>query len=188
MGRSAKQVCRLTGRGAMYSPGAPSLGHEIERRFWQQIATGITIEKAAEAVADIHRTHRGAYGRPRIVRQLRAQGRAASEERVRLSLQRQGLRPVYRRAYWVTTDSTHSLPVASNLFIRTGEGWLYLAAILDLASRRIVGWLMSERIDAGLLCQPLRSACWQSKPAPELLLPSDRGAQYASRAYRKLAA
>ncbi|MGS0897503.1 IS3 family transposase [Burkholderia stagnalis] len=158
-------------------------------------------------VAAIHRKHRGAYGRARIARQLRAQGRSASEERVRRSLQRQGLRPVYRRSYRVTTDSTHRLPVAPNLldrrfdgwqrdrawgsditFVRTGEGWLYLAAILDLASRRVVGWSMSERIDAELVCQALRSACWQRKPAPGLLLHSDRGAQYASRAYRKLAA
>lgn len=157
-------------------------------------------------VAAIHRTHRGVYGRPRIVRQLRAQGRAASEESGRRSLQRQGLRPVYKRPYRVTTDSTHSLPVAPNLldrrfdgwqpdrawvsditFVRTGEGWLYLAAILDLASRRVVGWSMSERINADLVCQALRSACWQRKPAPGLLLHSDRGAQYASRAYRKLA-
>lgn len=117
-------------------------------------------------VAAIHRASRGSYGRPRIVRQLRAQGRPASAERVRRSLQRQGLRPVYKRPYQVTTDSTHRLPVAPNLldrrfdgwrpnqarvsditFVRTGEGWLYLAAILDLASRRIVGWSMSERIN-----------------------------------------
>ena len=65
---------------------------------------------------------------------------------------------------------------------------MYLAAILDLASRRIVGWSMSERINADLVCQALRSACWQRKPPPGLLLHSDRGAQYASRAYRKLTA
>jgi putative transposase len=92
------------------------------------------------------------------VRQLHDQGQPASAERVRRSLQRQGLRPVYKRPYRVTTDSTHRLPVAPNLpdrrfdgwlpnqawvsditFVRAGEGWLYLAAILDLASRRIVG-------------------------------------------------
>ena len=159
------------------------------------------------AVAAIHRSSRGSYGRPRIVRQLRAQGQPASAERVRRSLQRQGLRPVYKRPYRVTTDSTHRQPVAPNLldrrfdgwlpnrawvsditFIRTGEGWLYLAAILDLASRRIVGWSMSERINADLVCQALRSACWQRKPAPGLLLHSDRGSQYVSRTYRKLAA
>lgn len=98
-------------------------------------------------VAAIYRASRGSYGRPRIVRQLRAQGRPASAERVRRSLQRQGLRPVYKRPYRVTTDSTHHLPVAPNLldrrfdgwqlnqawvsditFIATDEGWLFLAA------------------------------------------------------------
>jgi putative transposase len=158
-------------------------------------------------VAAIHRASRGSYGRPRIVRQLRIQGQPASAERVRRSLQRLKPRPVYKRPYRVTTDSTHRLPVAPNLldrrfdgwqpdqawvsditFIRTGEGWLYLAAILDLASRRIVGWSMSERINAEMVCQALRSACWQRKPPPGLLLHSDRGSQYVSWAYRKLAA
>lgn len=100
-----------------------------------------------------------------------------------------------RRAYptdiW---DSAHSLPVAQNLldrrldgwqpdrawvsdttFVGTGEGWLYLAAIVDLGSRRIVGWSMSERIDAELVCHALRSACWQRKPSPGPLINSDRG-------------
>lgn len=158
-------------------------------------------------VAAIHRASRGSYGRPRIVRQLRAQGQSASAERVRRSLQRQGLRPVYKRPYRVTTDSAHSLPVAPNLldrrfdgwqpnqawvsditFVATDEGWLFLAAILDLSSRRIVGWSMSERMQADLVCQALRSAYWQRKPPPGLLLHSDRGSQYASRAYRSLAA
>lgn len=122
-------------------------------------------------------------------------------------MQRQGLRPVYKRAYRVMTVSAHSLPVALNVldrridgwrpnqvwvsditFIATGEGWLYLAVILDLASRRIVGWSMSERIQSDLVCQALRSAYWQRKPPPGLILHSDRGSQYASRAYRQLAA
>lgn len=74
-------------------------------------------------VAAIHRASRGSYGRPRIVRQLRAQGRPASAERVRRSLQRQGLRPVYKHPYRVTTDSTHRLPVAPNLLDRRFDGW-----------------------------------------------------------------
>ncbi|KHK48470.1 integrase [Ralstonia sp. A12] len=157
-------------------------------------------------VAAMHRASRGSYGRPRIVRQLHVQGQPVSAERVRRSLQRQGLHPVYKRPYRVTTDSAHSLPVAPNLlerrfdgwqpnqawvgditFIATDEGWLFLAAILDLSSRRIVGWSMSERMQADLVCQALRSAYWQRKPPPGLLLHSDRGAQYASRVYRSLA-
>lgn len=125
---------------------------------------------------------------------------------MRQSLQRQGLRPVYRRAYVVTTDSDHRLPVAANIlqrrfdgwqpnqawvgdisYIATGEGWLYLAVVMDLASRRIVGWSMSESMDAKLVCAALQSAYWQRKPRPGLLVHTDRGSQYASHDYRRLA-
>ena len=158
-------------------------------------------------VATIHRDSRRSYGRPRITQELREQGQCVSAERVRRSLRRQGLRPVYRRAYVVTTDSAHSLPVAANIldrrfdgwqpnrawvaditYVTTGEGWLYLATVMDLASRRIVGWSMSERIDAKLVCDALRSAYWQRKPGVGLLVHTDRGSQYASHEYRRLAA
>lgn len=158
-------------------------------------------------VATIHRDSRRSYGRPRITQELREQGQCVSAERVRRSLRRQGLRPVYRRAYVVTTDSAHSLPVAANIldrrfdgwqpnrawvaditYVTTGEGWLYLATVMDLASRRIVGWSMSETIDAKLVCAALRSAYWQRKPAVGLLVHTDRGSQYASHEYRRLAA
>lgn len=143
-------------------------------------------------VAVIHRESRRSYGRPRIVQQLRQQGERVSAERVRQSLQRQGLRPVYRREYVVTTDSAHHLPIAPNLldrrfdgwkpdqawtaditYIATNEGWLYLAVLMDLASRRIVGWSMSESIDAKLVCTALKSAYWQRKPAAGLLVHTD---------------
>ena len=154
----------------------------------------------------IHRESRRSYGRPRIMHHLRQQGECVGAERVRQSLKRQGLHPVYRRAHVVTTDSAHRLPVAPNLldrrfdgwqldqawtaditYIATNEGWLYLAVVMDLASRRIVGWSMSESIDATLVCTALRSAWWQRKPAAGLLVHTDRGSQYASHAYRRLA-
>ena len=157
-------------------------------------------------VAVIHRDSRRSYGRPRITQQLRNQGEFVGAERVRRSLERQGLRPVYRRAYVVTTDSDHRLPVAPNLldrrfdgwqpnrawvaditYVPTGEGWLYLAAVMDLASRRIVGWSMSQAIDAKLVCAALRSAYWQRKPGAGLLVHTDRGSQYAAREYRRMA-
>ncbi len=69
----------------------------------------------------------------------------------------------------------------------TGEGWLYLAAVMDLAGLRVVGWSMSATIDAALVCAALRSACWQRKPAAGLLVHTDRGSQYASHDYRQLA-
>ena len=110
-------------------------------------------------VAAMHAASKASYGRPRIVRGLREQGLQVGAARVRRSLQRQELRPVYKRPYRVTTDSNHRQPVAPNVldrrfdgwginrawvsditYIGTVEGWLYLAVVMDLASRRIVGW------------------------------------------------
>ena len=157
-------------------------------------------------VAALHAGSQRSYGRTRIQRGLRRQGIAVGHERVRRSIQRQGLRPVYRRPYRVTTDSNHRKPVASNLldrrfagwkinqawvaditYIATAEGWLYLACVMDLASRRIVGWSMSERIKADLVCDALKSAYWRRKPRPGLLMHTDRGSPYASGSHRKLA-
>jgi transposase InsO family protein len=156
-------------------------------------------------VAAIHAGSKRSYGRTRIQRGLRKQGIEVGHERVRRSLQRQGLRPVYRRPYRVTTDSNHRKPVAANLldrrfqgwainqawvgditYIATAEGWLYLACVMDLASRRIVGWSMSERIKADLVCDALKSAYWRRKPKPGLIVHTDRGCQYASDSHRKL--
>jgi transposase InsO family protein len=78
--------------------------------------------------------------------------------------------------------------VADLTFIATAQGWLHLAAIMNLASRRIVSWSMSERMKAGLVCQALRSAYGLRRPTADLILHSDQGRQYASRAYRRLAA
>jgi len=156
-------------------------------------------------VAAMHAASKRSYGRPRIVRGLRELGLCVSHERVRRSLQRQALRPVYKRPYRVTTDSNHQLPVAPNILNRrfdgwdinrawvsditycsTVEGWLYLAVVMDLASRRIVGWSMSDRLEADLVCQALTVASWRRKPGPRLIIHSDRGSQYSSDRYRKL--
>lgn len=156
-------------------------------------------------VAAIHSASRRSYGRERIHRAMHEQGIPVGHERIRQSLKRQGLRPVYRRPYRVTTDSEHDKPVAPNLlsrrfddwkvnqawvgditYVATDEGWLYLAVVMDLASRRIVGWSMSERIKAGLVCEALTSAYWQRKPGPGLIMHTDRGSQYASKPYRTL--
>lgn len=156
-------------------------------------------------VAAIHTASRRSYGRHRIAHQLRHQGLRIGHERVRRSLVRQGLRPVYRRAYPVTTDSNHPQPVAPNLlerrisgwqvnqvwvsditYIATAQRWLYLAVVMDLASRRIVGWSMSDRMLAPLVCQALQAAHGRRQPGPGLILHSDRGSQYASASYRRL--
>jgi transposase InsO family protein len=156
-------------------------------------------------VAAIHEGSKRSYGRPRIVRGLRNCGLVVSHERVRNSLNRQGLRPVYKRPYRVTTDSDHSKPVAPNVldrrfdgwrinqawvgditYVETGEGWLYLACVMDLASRRIVGWSMSDRIKSDLVNQALQSAYGLRKPPAGLIMHTDRGSQYACASHRKL--
>ena len=156
-------------------------------------------------VAIIHAEGKQGYGRIRITRRLRQAGMRIGAERVRRSLLRQKLRSVYRRKYRVTTDSNHRKPVAQNLldrrflgwlpnqawttditYLLTNEGWLYLAAVLDLGTRRIVGWAMSERMSAKLVCDALQMAYWRRRPSTGLLMHSDRGSQYASAAYRSL--
>ena len=156
-------------------------------------------------VAAIHAQSKRSYGRPRIVRGLRKEGLRVGHERVRKSLERQGLRPLYKRPYRVTTDSNHRKSIAPNVlnrrfdgwqinrawvgditYLATHEGWLYLAVIMDLASRRIVGWSLSARIQADLVCQALKSAYWRRKPAPGLIMHTDRGSQYASEVHRGL--
>jgi putative transposase len=156
-------------------------------------------------VATIHEGSGRSYGRPRIVKSLESQGHPVSAERVRKSLNRQGLRPVYKRPYRVTTDSNHKKPIAPNVldrrfdgwavnqawvaditYIATDEGWLYLAAIMDLASRKIIGWSIKPRMTKDLVCDALVSAYWARKPTPGLIMHTDRGSQYASDAYRAL--
>jgi putative transposase len=137
-------------------------------------------------VATIHEGSGRSYGRPRIVKSLENQGHPVSAERVRKSLKRQGLRPVYKRPYRVTTDSNHKKWVADITYIATNEGWLYLAVIMDLASRKIVGWSIKSRMTQDLVCDALASAYWARKPKPGLIMHTDRGSQYASDAYRRL--
>lgn len=143
------------------------------------------------------------YGRIRLWKVLTQRGQQVGQERVRRLMKLNGLRSVYRRPYRVTTRSEHAKPVAENLldrrfhqgaanrawvaditYVPTGEGWLYLAAVLDLASRRIVGWSISERMPAKLVCDALAMAYFRRKPAAGLIVHSDRGVQYASHAYR----
>jgi putative transposase len=156
-------------------------------------------------VASIHAQSDQTYGRVRIAKQLRRSGQVVGHERIRQSLLRQALRPVYKRPYRVTTDSEHDKPIAPNVlkrrfdgwqpnqawvadvtYIHRRQGWLYLAVVLDLATRRIVGWSMSERMKAGLVCDALTMAYQHRHPGVGLIMHTDRGSQYASKKYRKL--
>ena len=160
-------------------------------------------DKLGAQMRVIHAENGRSYGRIRMWKALTDQGQRVGQERVRRLMKVNGLRSVYRRPYRVTTRSDHAKPVALNVlercfrqsevdrawvaditYVPTGEGWLYLAAVLDLASRRIVGWSMAERMPAKLVCDALAMAYFRRKPAPGLIAHSDRGVQYASEAYR----
>src|SRR3954468_8012245 len=148
----------------------------------------------------VHADHRGRYGAPRIHAELRAAGQSVSRKRIERVMRRHGIRAQAPRRYRVcTTDSKHSLPVAANLldqnfaaekpdqvwladitYIRTGQGWLYLAVILDLFTRKVVGWAMREHMRAELTMAALTMAIQRRRPAPGLMHHSDRGSQYAA--------
>ena len=157
---------------------------------------------AAEIVT-AHRRSRGTYGSPRVHAELRARGLRVGKKRVERLMRERGLEARRKRRFRRTTDSNHTQPIAPNLLARqfetnapneawvtdvtsipTGEGWLYLAAMLDLFSRRVVGFAMSAQNDRLLALEALQHALRARKPAPGLLHHSDRGSPYASEDYR----
>ena len=152
------------------------------------------------AVREEFARRKGRAGAPRLSRHL---GRGRRQ--VAQSLRRQGLRAKAARKFKATTNSNHTLPVAENLlqqdftaqrpnqvwvgditYIATGEGWLYLAVVLDLFSRKVVGWSMSDRMTATLVCDALRMALFRRKRPSGVIMHTDRGSQYCSREHRAL--
>ncbi len=152
----------------------------------------------------IHSQVRGEYGWPRIWRQLKINGIQAGKTRVQTLMQAHGIQARGKRKFVVTTDSKHSLPIAPNLlnrqfkvdrpnqvwtsditYIRTAEGWLYLAAVIDLHSRAIVGWSMQAHMETSLVDDALKMAWFRRKPGQGLIFHSDRGSQYCSHAFQQ---
>jgi putative transposase len=162
-------------------------------------------QSLAQAIDQIHTRSRKTYGAPRVQQELRKKGRCHGRNRVARLMKAKGLYGRQKGRYRVrTTDSNHDEPIAPNrlaqapkpnapnqlwvadiTYIETKEGWLYLAAILDLYSRKIVGWAMSERIDTVLVLNALAMALLHRHPPAQLLLHTDRGVQYASGDYRQ---
>lgn len=157
-----------------------------------------------EAVAACFRQSKGRYGAERLQVDLAEQNRYHDIKTVRASMKRQGLVPKAAKLFKVTTDSDHSLPVAPNrleqdftaekpnqkwaadiTYLYTTEGWLYLAVMIDLHSRSVIGWSMSDRMTADLVNDALLMALWQRKFPESVIVHSDRGSQYASGLYRK---
>lgn len=157
-----------------------------------------------DAVAECFRLSKGRYGAERLQVDLAKLHRYHDIKTVRASMKRQDLVPKAAKHFKVTTDSDHSLPVADNLldrdfsaekpnekwagditYLYTSQGWLYLAVIIDLFSRSVIGWSMSERMTADLVNDALLMALWQRKFPQGVMVHSDRGSQYASGLYRR---
>jgi putative transposase len=155
----------------------------------------------------IHAEFHARYGSPRVHAELAARGHDCCVNTVAKLMQGHGIRAKTARKFRCTTDSNHGLPVAENLlgrqfdpespneawvaditYIPTREGWLYLAAVEDLYSRRVVGWSMSERLESRLVVDALALAVERRLPGEGLLAHSDRGSQYASDHYQTLLA
>lgn len=162
----------------------------------------------AVEIAAVHKSSRATYGSPRVHAELRAGGRRVGRKRVERLMRQNGIQARRKRRYRRTTDSKHSSPIAPNVLARqfapdaansvwvtdvtyvwTGEGWLYLAVMLDLFARRVVGWSASATNDTELALVALEHALRTRCPAQGLVHHSDRGSPYASADYRaKLAA
>ena len=155
-------------------------------------------------VAAVHRRSRGRYGSPRIHADLRARGVRVGRKRVARLMRENGLFARRRRRYRATTDSRHAEAISPNVlerdftasapnevwvtdvtYVWTHEGWLYLAAIIDLFARRVVGWATSDTNDTKLALAALAMASAQRRPPRGLVHHSDRGAPYASEEYRR---
>lgn len=158
-----------------------------------------------EQIRDIHQQSRHTYGSPRIHAELQTMGVVCSENRIARLMQQHGIAVIRKRKFTRTTDSNHHLPIAPNLldqqfevsspnavwttditYIWTQEGWLYLAIVLDLFSRRVIGWSMAPTLERMLVIAALEMAIAARNPAKGLIHHSDRGNQYASCDYQQI--
>jgi len=170
-------------------------------------AQEIANVRLLERIKIVHQESHGIYGSPRVHRELIKKGEACGRHRVARLMAKEGIVAKARRRYRVTTrqrqgaipapdlvkrdftaERPHQVWTSDITYIWTTEGWLYLAVILDLYSRAIVGWATSQRIDAQLVCTAFHRALWQYRPGLPVIFHSDRGSQYTSKMFRELLA
>jgi putative transposase len=161
-------------------------------------------ERIIPKIKEIHRQTKASYGARRISAELESQGESCGRTKAASLMKLAGVAAKQKKKFKVTTDSKHNLPIAPNLlkrnfevpepdivycsditYIWTNEGWLYLAVVLDLFSRQVVGWSMSNRIVKKLVLDAFLMAVWQRRPEPGLVFHSDRGSQYCSNDFQK---
>jgi putative transposase len=193
---------RLMCRVLRVSPGG-----YYDWRGGPQSARAEQREALVAAIKAVHVEVKARYGSPRMHAELVARGRPCGVKTVARLMRQHGIAAKTRRKFRCTTDSNHDRPVAENVldrrfepegpdrawtaditYIATSEGWLYLAAVEDLYSRKIVGWSMSERIDSRLVVDALEMALAGRRPGEGLVAHSDRGSQYASEHYQRVLA
>jgi putative transposase len=175
---------------------------------WRQRPESGRAAADRELLTEVRRVHansRRRYGSPRVHAVLRSEGKRVGRNRIARLMHRNGIRAHQKRRFRKTTDSSHTFPLAPNLLARqftatapnkiwladityvpTLEGWLYLAIVLDMFSRKVVGWAMSDTMPQELTLAALRMAITNRQPGPGLLHHSDRGSQYAAHDYRRL--
>lgn len=182
--------------------------HVSRSGYYQWLGRDKSLRKSKddelkEKIRVIYEQSKKRYGSPRIHQALRNQSIRCSKKRVERLMHEMGICARYKRQFKVTTNSKHNYPVAQNLlnrkfqvdasnkvwvaditYIRTWEGWLYLATVMDLFSRKIVGWAMSETMHSELAISALKMAIQCRKPLKGLMHHSDRGIQYASKSYQ----
>ena len=165
----------------------------------------LSNQQLDEHIGRIYAEHAGRYGYRRVREELRDLGLSASLERVRRRMKRMGLRGIQSRKFKHTTNSRHHLPIVPNLldqdfnpmhanqawvgditYIRVKQQWLYLAVVLDLYSRKVIGWAFGERINAKLVTDALRYALRHRDYPAGVIVHTDRGSQYCSKAYQTL--
>ncbi|MDF0679024.1 MAG: IS3 family transposase [Nitrosomonas sp.] len=188
-----KQTCRVlsVSRSGYY---------EAQRRSAKPVLCKASVHLKAAFMA----SHQS-YGSRRLVTAMQNQGIQIGRHKVRSLMRKAALKPVWKRKFIHTTHSRHDLPVAANVlnrqfnpvapdtayvsditYISTGTGWLYLAIVMDLYARRIIGWAMAPNMSATLVCDALSMAIQQRQPVSGLIVHSDRGSQYASELYQNL--
>jgi len=178
-------------------------GYRAWKRGGKPDRKRLTDAQMLALIRAIHAELKGAYGSPRMVKELRGRGIAASKARVERLMREHGIRARHKRRFKATTDSKHTLPVADNLldrnfdpaapdqvwtsditYIWTDEGWLYLAVVLDLFNREVIGWSIKPRMTADIVTDALTMAWFRRQPAAGVMHHSDRGSQYASRVFQ----
>ncbi len=179
--------------------------HQKRRSNPGKPASRVSNEALLAHIRAIHAEVKGEYGWPKMWKELLVRGIRVGKERVQKTMQCHGIRARSKRKFVVTTDSKHNLPIAPNLlernftaaapnevwagditYVATDEGWLYLAVVIDLFSRQVVGWSMKPHMQTDLVCDALRMAWFRRQPETGLIFHSDRGSQYCSGKYQDL--